>query len=58
MINRQELNALTQIINKAPMSTAEALWVQQLIGRFEEQVVLQEVAQAQAEKESEPVGDR
>jgi hypothetical protein len=51
MLDRQEFEALIQIINKAPMSRAEGLWVQQLMRRFEEAIVLQE-AQEKAQAES------
>lgn len=46
MITQQELNALIAILARAPLTPAEALWLQTLLDR------LAQVAQAQVAQEA------
>lgn len=46
MMTEQELNALVALLNRTPLSPAEALWLQALIARL--QAALQAQAQANA----------
>lgn len=46
-MNKQELSALVQLLNRCPMSQPEALWLQALISR-EEAGLSFEAAQVQA----------
>lgn len=36
----QELNALTQLIGRAPMTAAEVLWVQNLLSRLSQEITV------------------
>lgn len=38
MLNEQELTALVSILNRAPMSPAEQLWLQALIAHIAEAI--------------------
>lgn len=50
-MTNDELIALTQIIQKAPMSRAEALWVNQFLARQQADIVRAEAeAKAKTEK--------
>lgn len=39
-MSEQELNALIGLLNRTPLSPAEALWLQELIKRLREQAAL------------------
>lgn len=37
-MNEQEINALVQLLNRAPMTQAELLWLTELLGRLRAQL--------------------
>jgi len=55
MVTREEFNALMELLQRTPMSRAEALWVQVFVARLQAAIVQRERQRASVSGDDEEV---